>query len=301
MFRLFGGRFCLLRRSLSCSAFADFENEDRTALADAIANLDEHFDDRAAFGRGHVERRLVAFERDERVFRRDRRTRLDVHLDDGNVLEVAEIGNANFLSAHPMRPRSATKRAHARRRARRIFSQEARRERTVDGAVIVGKTERQHQARLKRGAVPLRLHLRAHGAEDRDFRRVDDRRESRAADAAEARNRERTALNIRRRDLAFAHARRDAGQFLAQFQNAFAVDVAYDRHDEPVRRVDGNADVVIVLEDQRILGGRERRIDVRIFLQCRHRGFEQERDQRHAIAFCLGGFVQAPCDTLRDR
>ena len=43
------------------------------------------------------------------------------------------------------------------------------------------------------------------------------------------------------------------GEFLAEFQNAFAIDVLDNRHDETVRRVDGDAEIVVFLQDQRIL------------------------------------------------
>ena len=55
----------------------------------------------------------------------------------------------------------------------------------ADGALqVVATGERKDEARLERGAVPLRLELRLRDAEDADLRRVDDRREHRAADAA---------------------------------------------------------------------------------------------------------------------
>src|SRR4051812_1681635 len=67
---------------------------------------------------------------------------------------------------------------------------EARAVRAVDDAVIVGESDRQHQARHELLAAPHRAQRAARHAEDRDFGRVDDRRESRAADSAQAGDRE---------------------------------------------------------------------------------------------------------------
>jgi len=56
----------------------------------------------------------------------------------------------------------------------------------VDHAVIVRQGERQDQAGRERFAVPHRFDRAPRDAENRDFRGVDDRRERRAADAAQA-------------------------------------------------------------------------------------------------------------------
>src|SRR5688572_18911859 len=60
---------------------------------------------------------------------------------------------------------------------------EARAQRAVDHAVIVGQRERQHEARREVLAVPHGLHDGLADTEYGDFGRVDDRREMRAADA----------------------------------------------------------------------------------------------------------------------
>ena len=62
---------------------------------------------------------------------------------------------------------------------------EARRLRTVDPAMVGRQRQRQQQPRLEGRAVPLRLVIGLRQTEDRDFGRVDDRREERAADAAQ--------------------------------------------------------------------------------------------------------------------
>src|SRR5262245_51234283 len=73
---------------------------------------------------------------------------------------------------------------------------EARRGGAVDHAVVVGERERKDQTGLEDVFALLalsgkgRFQSRARDAEDRHFRRVDDRREGGAADAAQARDRE---------------------------------------------------------------------------------------------------------------
>ena len=47
--------------------------------------------DHAGERRGHVHRRLVGLEREQRVVERDRVARRDVDLDDRDVLEVADV------------------------------------------------------------------------------------------------------------------------------------------------------------------------------------------------------------------
>ena len=64
-------------------------------------------------------------------------------------------------------------------------------ERAVDHAMVVGQRQRQHQARHELPCRPTPASSRdLRHAEDRDFGRVDDRRERGAADAAQRRDRE---------------------------------------------------------------------------------------------------------------
>src|SRR5690606_19009174 len=49
---------------------------------------------------GHVHRRLVRLERHQRIFRLDGIARLHQHFDDGNILEVADVGDADLDRAH---------------------------------------------------------------------------------------------------------------------------------------------------------------------------------------------------------
>ena len=124
---------------------------------------------------------------------------------------------------------------------------EARGGGAVDHAVVVGERERQDQARHELAPVPDRLRLRARGAEDRDLGRVDDRREERAADAAERRDRERRARHLGRAELALARLAGQFAQLLGDREQALLVDVLDHRHDQPERRVGCEADVPVVL------------------------------------------------------
>ena len=72
------------------------EQQHQRAFGDLVADLDLHFPDGAGGGRGHVQRRLVRFQRDQRVLGLDDVARLDVDLDDRHVLEVADVGNFDF-------------------------------------------------------------------------------------------------------------------------------------------------------------------------------------------------------------
>jgi len=62
-------------------------HEDHGALRHGVADTDLQLLDDALQRRGHVHRRLVGLQRDERVLRRDGVAGRDVHLDDGNVVE----------------------------------------------------------------------------------------------------------------------------------------------------------------------------------------------------------------------
>ena len=72
----------------------------------------------------------------------------------------------------------------------------------------------------------------------------------RAADTAEAGDREAAALHVGGIDLAVAHARADCAELFREFEQALLVGVANHRHDQADRRVDRDADVEVLLEDQ---------------------------------------------------
>ena len=71
-------------------------DEDHAALRHAVADPDLELLDDALDRRGHVHRRLVGLERDERILERDRVAGRHVHLDDGDVLEVPDVGNLDL-------------------------------------------------------------------------------------------------------------------------------------------------------------------------------------------------------------
>src|SRR5690606_38258241 len=81
---------------------------------------------------------------------------------------------------------------------------EARRRGTVDHPVVVGQRQRQHQPRLELVAVPDRFHRRPGDAQDRHLRRIHDRREGGAADAAQRADREAATGHRGRAELAVA-------------------------------------------------------------------------------------------------
>jgi hypothetical protein len=64
------------------------------------------------------------------------------------------------------------------------------------------------------------------------FRRVDDRREEAAADAAQARDREGAALHVAGLELAVARQLGDLRQLARDVEHALAVGVAHHRHDQ---------------------------------------------------------------------
>src|SRR5690606_1844802 len=89
-------------------------------------------------------------------------------------------------------PPSEQHAAHVRDELREVRG-EARGGGAVDDAVVVAQRQRQDEPRRELLAVPHRLRRRLRYAEDRDFRRIDDRRERGAADAAERADREAAA------------------------------------------------------------------------------------------------------------
>src|SRR4051812_38524300 len=107
---------------------------------------------------------------------------------------------------------------------------EARALGAIDHAVVVGQAERDHQPRAEVAAVPNRLHRRLRDAQDRDLGRVDQRRERRPADAAEARDRERAALHVGRLELAGAGGAGQLRQLARNVEDPLALGVLDHRH-----------------------------------------------------------------------
>ena len=73
-----------------------FEHRDQVADVDLVAELDLEFLDHAGRGRRNLHRRLVRFDRDQRLLELDRVAGLDQQLDDRDVLEVADVRDLDF-------------------------------------------------------------------------------------------------------------------------------------------------------------------------------------------------------------
>ena len=127
---------------------------------------------------------------------------------------------------------------------------EARGKGTVDHAVVVGERERKHEARNELTIAPHGFHPSAREAEDADLGGVDDRREGRSADAAEARDRERRTLDIGRTQLSRASSVSELGQLACDLEDPLLIDVTNHWYDQAVRGVDGDAEMRITLEHE---------------------------------------------------
>src|SRR3954471_47137 len=173
---------------------------------------------------------------------------------------------------------------------------EARALGAVDDAVVVGQAERDHQPRAELAAVPHRLRRRLRDAQDRDLGRVDQRREPRPADAAEARDRERAALHVARLELPLARRARQLAELARDVEDALLVGVLDDRDDESVRRVGGEADVVVALEDEVVAV--ERAVELRERLERRHDRLDHQRDHRDLHALLGVGVVRLLAERL---
>src|ERR1700756_2602774 len=130
---------------------------------------------------------------------------------------------------------------------------EAGGERAIDDPMVVGEADWQHHAWLKRGAVPDRRHLRTYDAKDRHLGRVDDWGKGRAADTAKGRDGEARALHVASPKLALPCPFGDGAHLPAQFGDALAVHITQHRHHQTVRRVHGDPDMVVFLQDKRVL------------------------------------------------
>ena len=90
-----GGRGCRFRGGVCC-----LEHDDRRAFADLVADLHENLFNLARGWRGHVHRRLVRLERDERILGGDGVARFHEDLDDRDVLEVSDVRDLDLDRAH---------------------------------------------------------------------------------------------------------------------------------------------------------------------------------------------------------
>ncbi len=81
------------RRLIARRARVRLRGRDDGSFVDLVAELDLQLDDLPAGRRRDLHRRLVALDRDQRLIGRDDVARLDQHLDDLDVLEVADVRN----------------------------------------------------------------------------------------------------------------------------------------------------------------------------------------------------------------
>jgi len=100
-----GGRLCV---RLGSGIIGGLEREDRRALRYPVADLELQLLDDASGGRRDFERCLVGLQRNEGVFLLDGVPRLDEHLDDRHVLEVADVGNLYLDDVAHGKPIQAT-------------------------------------------------------------------------------------------------------------------------------------------------------------------------------------------------
>ena len=166
----------------------------------------------------------------------------------------------------------------------RQVRREARGERAVDDAVVVGERQRDHQPRHELAAVPDRLHRRARDAEDRDLGRVDDRREARAADAAERRDRERRRPACPPGPSLPSRALPESSvSSLGDVEEALLSTSLITGTTRPLRRVGREAEVVVALEHQ--LVAVERGVELGKRCSAGDERLQQQRDHRqlHAL------------------
>ena len=134
---------------------------------------------------------------------------------------------------------------------------------------------------------------RARHAEDSDLRRVDDRRERSATDAAEARDREAATLHVGGRELAGACLFAQRGELARELEDVLAIGITHDRHDESLRRVGRKAEVHVFLDTSSPASGVERRREMWEGLQRLHAGAHDERERRELDAPCRRFVLQA--------
>ena len=81
-----------------------FQREQHGAFADFVAQLHAHFFHHAGVAGGDFHAGLVGFDRDQRLLLAHGVAGLDEHFDDGDVFEVANVGNLDFNGGHGESP-----------------------------------------------------------------------------------------------------------------------------------------------------------------------------------------------------
>ncbi|AGY91072.1 hypothetical protein SPICUR_00215 [Spiribacter curvatus] len=98
------GRWCLSGGCRTVPGIAaagavttDLNLGNRCALGHLVAGLDQHLGDGTVHRTGHLHGRLVALQGDDRVLGGDRVARPHQHLNDVHRIEVADVGDGDFL------------------------------------------------------------------------------------------------------------------------------------------------------------------------------------------------------------
>ena len=162
---------------------------------------------------------------------------------------------------------------------------------------IVGKRKWQYQTGREAAAVPHGTDRGTADAQDRDLRGVDDRRERRSADAAQARDCKGRTGHVGRSELALARLSGEFRRLACDREDAFRIGTAKHGNDESVRRVCGEADIIILFADEGIAG--EGTVDVGMRDERRHDRLHDEREHRHFGR--AGSPRSAPYEALRVR
>jgi hypothetical protein len=155
----------------------------------------------------------------------------------------------------------------------------------IDDAVIVREREIVHRADDDLPVLDHRPVLGRMHAEDRRLRRVDDRCRQHRAEHAAVGDRERAAGELLDRELAVLRALAEVGDLLLDLGERRLVGVAQDRHDEPPRAADRDADVVVAVVDDVVAV--DRRVDQRELAQRVHGGLDEEAHEAELDAELL--------------
>ena len=146
--------------------------------------------------------------------------------------------------------------------------------------MVVGQRQRQVEPRNELAVARHGFDDAARHTEDRDLRRIDDRREEAAADAAETRDREHAALDVVGAQLAGPGPRAEFPERLGEFVDVLAIRIADHGYDETVRRVGREADMHVALHDEPVAVRGERCPETRKLLERQHRRTQHERQRR---------------------
>ena len=102
------GRLCGLLLRLGRRLPVGLQREDRRALGDLVADLDEQLPDRAGLRGRDVHARLVGLEHDQRILGRDGVAGRDQHLDHGDVGEVPDVRDGDLAHSSARRMSART-------------------------------------------------------------------------------------------------------------------------------------------------------------------------------------------------